>query len=64
MIDVGIAFGDQAKADKLIQPYKVVDVGHDRSKLKDPDGYWYGDYYSILTFEVNKRSLPTNPADW
>ena len=29
VIDVGLAFGPQAKAEGLIQPYKVVDLGHD-----------------------------------
>ena len=29
VIDVGLSFGPSAKADGLIQPYKVVDLGHD-----------------------------------
>jgi putative spermidine/putrescine transport system substrate-binding protein len=64
VIDVGITFGDPAKADKLIQPYKVSTWDTIDSKLKDPDGYWYGDYYSILTFEVNKAAVPNTPQDW
>ena len=63
VIDVGIAFGDSIKADKLVQPYKVSTFDTIDSKFKDPDGYWYGDYFSILTFEVNK-SAATSPADW
>jgi len=63
VIDVGIAFGDQIKTDKLVQPYKVATFDSIDSKFKDPDGYWYGDYYSILTFEVNK-SAAKSPADW
>jgi putative spermidine/putrescine transport system substrate-binding protein len=63
VIDVGIAFGDQVKADKLVQPYKVSTWATIDSKLKDPDGYWYGDYFSILTFEVNTAAA-TSPADW
>ncbi|MFL5644056.1 MAG: ABC transporter substrate-binding protein, partial [Chloroflexota bacterium] len=64
VIDVGITFGDQAKADKLIQPYKVSNWDTIDAKLKDPDGYWYGDYYSILTFEVNKSAVANTPKDW
>ena len=29
VIDVGLSFGPSAKADGLLQPYKVVDLGHD-----------------------------------
>ncbi|HJP88031.1 MAG TPA: extracellular solute-binding protein [Candidatus Limnocylindrales bacterium] len=64
VIDVGIAFGDSIKADKLVQPYKVSTWDTIDSKFKDPDGYWYGDYGSILTFEINKTAVPTSPADW
>ena len=64
VIDVGSVFGDPAKADKLIQPYKVSEWDTIDPKLKDPDGYWYGDYFSILTFEVNKAAVPNSPADW
>ena len=64
VIDVGITFGDPAKADKLIQPYKVATWDTIDPKLKDPDGYWYGDYFSILTFEVNKKVVANSPADW
>ena len=52
------------KADKLVQPYKVATWDTIDSKFKDPDGYWYGDYGSILTFEINKTLSPTAPADW
>ena len=64
VIDVGITYGDPAKTDKLIQPYKVSTWDTIDPKLKDPDGYWYGDYYSILTFEVNKSAVPNTPQDW
>jgi putative spermidine/putrescine transport system substrate-binding protein len=64
VIDVGITFGDPAKTDKLIQPYKVATWDTIDPKLKDPDGYWYGDYFSVLTFEVNKKVVPNTPQDW
>jgi putative spermidine/putrescine transport system substrate-binding protein len=63
VVDVGITFGDPAKADGLIQPYKVSTWDTIDSKLKDPDGFWYGDYFSILTFETNTAAA-TSPADW
>lgn len=64
VIDVGITFGDPAKAEGLIQPYKVSTWDTIDADLKDPDGFWYGDYYSILTFEINKAAVPNSPADW
>ena len=64
VVDVGITFGDSAKTDKLIQPYKVATWDTIDSRLKDPDGYWYGDYFSILTFEINKTAVPNSPKDW
>jgi len=64
VIDVGITFGDPAKADGLIQPYKVSTWDTIDADLKDPEGYWYGDYFSILTFEINTAAVPNSPADW
>ena len=31
---------------------------------KDADGYWYGDYYGVLAFEVNSDLVKTPPQDW
>jgi putative spermidine/putrescine transport system substrate-binding protein len=64
VIDVGITFGDSAKAEGLLQPYKVSTWDTIPDDLKDPDGNWYGDYFSILTFETNKAAVPNTPQDW
>ncbi len=64
VIDVGITFGEPAKTEGLIQPYKVSTFDTIDDEFKDPEGYWYGDYYSILTFEVNKAAVPNTPQDW
>ncbi|MGZ5385771.1 MAG: ABC transporter substrate-binding protein, partial [Acidimicrobiia bacterium] len=31
---------------------------------KDPDGYWYGDYYGVLAFEVNTNEVTAPPAEY
>ncbi|TIR45251.1 MAG: ABC transporter substrate-binding protein, partial [Mesorhizobium sp.] len=31
---------------------------------KDADGYWYGDYYGVLAFGVNKAVVQNAPKDW
>jgi len=64
VIDVGLSFGPQAKADDLIQPYKVATWDSIPDSAKDADGYWYGDYYGVLSFEVNTDVVDNVPADW
>ncbi len=64
VIDVGLSFGPSAKADGLIQPYKVATWASIPDTAKDADGFWYGDYYGVLAFEVNKDIVKTSPTDW
>jgi putative spermidine/putrescine transport system substrate-binding protein len=64
VIDVGIAFGDVAKEEGLIQPYQVATWDSIPDEFKDPEGYWYGDYYGVLSFEVNKAVIENSPQDW
>ncbi|MDK9695505.1 MAG: ABC transporter substrate-binding protein [Siculibacillus sp.] len=64
VIDVGLSFGPSAKADGLIQPYKVSTWATIPDNAKDADGFWYGDYYGVLAFEVNKDLVKNAPADW
>jgi putative spermidine/putrescine transport system substrate-binding protein len=67
VIDVGLSFGPSAKAEGLIQPYKVRPGIRSRTGAKDAEGHWYGDYYGVLSFIVNKdlvpnRRRPTGPT--
>ena len=64
VIDVGLSFGPSAKADGLIQPYKVSTWDSIPDSAKDAEGYWYGDYYGVLSFEVNKDLVKNAPPDW
>ena len=64
VIDVGLAFGPSSKKDGLIQPYKVSTWASIPDSAKDADGSWYGDYYGVLTFEVNKDIVKKSPTDW
>jgi len=67
VIDVGLSFGPAAKAEGLIQPYKVSVWDSIPDSAKDADGYWYGDYYGVLALAVNKDIVtdasPTSFAD-
>ncbi|MGC8721850.1 MAG: ABC transporter substrate-binding protein [Caldisericaceae bacterium] len=64
VIDVGLSWGPQAKADGLIQPYKVSTWDTIPADVKDADGYWYGDYYGVLAFEINANVIKGLPSDW
>ena len=64
VIDVGLSFGPSAKAEGLLMPYKVSTWDSIPDTAKDPEGYWYGDYYGVLSFQVNKDLVPNPPADW
>jgi putative spermidine/putrescine transport system substrate-binding protein len=64
VIDVGLSFGPSSKAEGLIQPYKVSAWDSIPEHQKDLDGYWYGDYYGVLAFEVNADLVPNPPQDW
>ena len=54
VIDVGLSFGPSAKAEGLLMPYKVSTWDTIPDSVKDAEGHWYGDYYGVLAFEVNK----------
>ena len=68
VIDVGFSFGPAAKEEGLIQPYKVATWDTIPDNAKDPDGYWYGDYYGVLVLrgehghreERRRRTGPTS----
>lgn len=64
VIDVGLSFASSAKAEGLLQPYKVSVWEQIPGSAKDPEGYWYGDYYGVLAFEVNADLVSRPPTDW
>ena len=64
VIDVGLSFGPSSKKDNLIAPYKVATWGTIPDSAKDADGYWYGDYYGVMAFEINTDLVKTPPQDW
>ena len=64
VIDVGLSFGPQVKSEGLVAPYKVASWNTIPATVKDPDGFWYGDYYGALAFEVNTDLVKNPPKDW
>lgn len=61
-VDVGYANGVLGKSQGLFAPYKVAHF--DQISIKDPDGYWYEDYYGVMGFEVNTKLVKDVPQDW
>ena len=64
VIDVGYGFGPQLISEGLVQPYKVSTWDSIPADSKDPAGNWYGDYYGVMAFEVNKDVVKNVPQDW
>lgn len=64
VIDVGFAFGESSKAEGLVASYKVATWDTIPADAKDADGYWYGDYYGVLSFMVNTDVVKNVPQDW
>ncbi|NAZ37113.1 ABC transporter substrate-binding protein [Rubellimicrobium sp. CFH 75288] len=64
VIDVGLAFGPQAKDEGLIQPYMVSTWDTIPEDAKDPEGYWYGDYYGVMAFAVNTDLVDNVPQSF
>lgn len=64
VLDIGLSFGPQAKSEGLIQPYKVSVWDQIPDAVKDADGYYYGAYYGVMSFIVNKDLVTNTPAEW
>jgi putative spermidine/putrescine transport system substrate-binding protein len=64
VLDVGFAFGPQAKDEGLTAAHKVATWDTIPDSAKDADGHWYGDYYGVLSFVVNTDIVENVPQDW
>ena len=64
VVDVGLAFGPQMNAEGLTMAYKVSTWDEIPDNIKDADGHWYGDYYGVMSFLVNKDLVSETPKDW
>jgi len=62
VIDVGVGHTANAMAKGLVAKYKV--ATWDSIEMKDPDGYWWAEYYGALAFEVSKPAIENTPQDW
>lgn len=64
VVDVGLSFGPAAQKEGLLQPFKVSTWDSIPEDAKDADGNWYGDYYGVMSFMVNKDLVPNPPKSF
>ena len=64
VLDVGVGFGPQLVAEGLAMPYKVQTWDSIPDALKHPEGYYWGDQYGVMAFEVNKDAVENVPQDF
>jgi putative spermidine/putrescine transport system substrate-binding protein len=64
VVEISFFHGPKAKADGLLQPYKVTTWNSIPGEAKDPDGFWYGDYFHVIAFAVNTDVVADPPLDW
>jgi len=64
VIDIGVGHTVTAMNEGLLAPYKVADWDTIGDDVKDPNGYWWAEYYGVLTFEVSKPAIENTPQDW
>ncbi len=62
--DVGITFGNVAKDQGVVQPYKNKYWDEIPNWAKDPDGYWTSAYTGSIVFLVNKKMVSEVPTSW
>ena len=62
VIDIGVGHTVTAMKDGLLAKYKLSTF--DTVAMKDPDGYWWAEYYGALAFEVIQGSVDELPQDW
>src|SRR4051812_45503641 len=64
VVDVGPSFAVLGKKQKLYTPYKSSNFATVPANMKDKDGYWVGDYWGVIGFQVNSDIVHTVPTDW
>jgi putative spermidine/putrescine transport system substrate-binding protein len=62
VIDIGVGHTTNAMSKGLLAKYKV--ATWDSIEMKDPDGFWWAEYYGALAFEVSKPAIKNTPQDW
>ena len=57
IVDVGISYGASGKEEGLFAKFKMSTWDSIPDNLKDPDGYWWAEYFGVLCFEANPQLI-------
>ena len=61
VVDVGISYGPTAVGEGLFAKYKLSVWDSIPDELKDPDGYWWVEYFGVLGFQANASIVKNMP---
>ena len=64
VFDIGSSFAPQGKSEGLFAQYKNSNWDTIPDFMKDPEGFWVGDYYGVIAFGINKSIVKNMPTDW
>ena len=64
VVDVGPAFAIQGATDRQFLAYKPSTFASVPAGAKDPNGYWVGNYFGVISFGVNKNIVKNVPKTW
>lgn len=64
VVDVGPSFALIGAGEGLFRPYKVATWDSIPDSMKEPSGLWYGDYFGLVSFGVNRSVAKTVPESW
>ncbi len=64
VVDVSPAFAEIGRKAGLYVPYKVATWDSIPTTMKDPNGFWYGDYYGVPAFLSVDSVVKHAPTDW
>jgi ABC-type Fe3+ transport system substrate-binding protein len=62
VLDLGLSFARQAKAQDLTAPYKVQNWDQIPEDQRDPDGHWFNDYGGYLSIGCNATIVEVCPT--
>ncbi len=64
VVDVSAAIAVEGAAGHYFAPYKVETWDEIPASMKSPGGYWYGDYYGVISFGTNTKVVKNPPKSW
>lgn len=64
VLDIGLGFTETGVEEGLFAKYKVATWDTIPDNLKHREGYWFGDYYGVMAFQINADLVETLPEDW